>query len=453
MKNQNFTCLLILNEKENTIINSWAKKDNIKLTSDPNQKYDFYISDHLLDPIIKNQIEKPGLLIGDYQHDLLSEKQFGVKENELNPTLLKIFLSKIFDELNYRSKIQEEEVLYKNLFHESLDPILVADIEGNIKLVNKAFKELFGPGAKPGKIKFDDLFPANIVSKVINAIKVGLPIDKMGVMAEYESLKMEGLLNVVPIKDNMKNITGFHALFHDATIAKKAEKIINRAKKLSMTSRMARAMAHEIRNPITNVNLALEQLLESNQNHDDEFVLYTNMIQRNTNRINLLIDKLLKSSNPEKIDSTELINPEQTIINAFDTIKDRIQLKNIVCGIDLDPANQTKRIIGNEERLEMAFTNLLLNAIEAIEHDEGKVGISCDVFDSKFFIILEDNGKGMTIDEQEHIFDPFYTNKSNGVGLGMTTVHTIIQEHNGSIDLNSNYGKGTKFVISFPVAN
>ncbi|QCK15860.1 two-component system sensor histidine kinase NtrB [Mangrovivirga cuniculi] len=453
MKHQNFTCLLILKEKDNSIIDNWAEHENIKLTTDSNQKYDFYISDHFLDPIIKNQIEKPGLLIGNYRNNKLSEKQFEVQHEDLNQSLLKIFISKISDEIDYRSKIQEEEVLYKNLFHESLDPILIADIEGNIKLVNKAFKELFGPGAKPGKIKFEDLFPPSIVSKVINAIKVGLPIDKMAVAAEFESLKMEGLLNVVPIKDNMKNITGFHALFHDSTIAKKAEKIINRAKKLSMTSRMARAMAHEIRNPITNVNLALEQLIESNQNHDDEFELYTNMIQRNTNRINLLIDKLLKSSNPEKIDSTELINPEQTIINAFDTIKDRVQLKNIVCGIDLDPESQTKRIKGNEERLEMAFTNLLLNAIEAIEHTEGKVGISCDVFDSKFFIILEDNGKGMTTEEQEHIFDPFYTNKSSGVGLGMTTVHTIIQEHNGSIDLNSDYGKGTKFVISFPVAN
>ncbi|NMM47989.1 two-component system sensor histidine kinase NtrB [Marinigracilibium pacificum] len=456
MKNRSFNCLLLLNEKispnTKSIIEHWAENYKIILSDGMDIPYDFYIADHLAKPIIKNKIEKPGIVIGDFDPDKLSENQYHVREEDINCSLLNIFKHKVIEEFNYRSKLIEEEILYKNLFHESLDPILIADIKGNIKLVNKAFKELFGPNAKAGKTMFQDLFPENIVSKVINAINVGLPIDNMSVKVEFENLNLEGMLNVVPIKDNNKNITGFHALYHDNTITKKAEKVLNRVKKISMTSRMARAMAHEIRNPITNVNLALEQLVESHEGTDDEFDLYTDMIKRNTERINLLIDKLLKSSNPEKINSKQLINPEKVIMDSFKTIQDRIQLKDIKYSLDINPEKQSKRINGNEERLEIAFNNLLINAIEAIEHDHGKVSITSNVFDSKFFIILEDNGKGMTNEEQEHLFDPFYTNKKQGVGLGMTTVHTIIQEHNGSIDLTSMQGRGTKFVICLPVA-
>jgi signal transduction histidine kinase len=126
---------------------------------------------------------------------------------------------------------------------------------------------------------------------------------------------------------------------------------------------------------------------------------------------------------------------------------DRVQLKRIQIakqfaeeelGLPLDPVS-----------LEMAFLNLITNAIEAMEEDRGILRITTKTQGDTIQVIFTDNGSGISEDDMEKIFEPYFTGKNNGMGIGLSTTMSIIHAHHGRIDVQSELGTGTTFTISF----
>ena len=219
---------------------------------------------------------------------------------------------------------------------------------------------------------------------------------------------------------------------------------LRRLEKYVVTGRIARVMAHEVRNPLTNINLACEQLRVEVETQDSE--IFFTMIKRNSERINQLVSDLLATTRAELSFSPASIN--EILDDSLYLALDRIQLNQINVEKHFD--DSICSIPADTEKLKIAFLNLIVNAIEAMDNN-GKLEITTKSLPGKCLVTISDNGKGMQQSQLDRLFEPYFTTKVKGNGLGLANSHNIILGHKGSITAESELGKGTSFTITFPV--
>ncbi len=225
--------------------------------------------------------------------------------------------------------------------------------------------------------------------------------------------------------------------------ANKEIRELRNIEKFASTGRIARTIAHEVRNPLTNINLAAEQLKESLPENDDNNMLL-DMVKRNSLRINQLISNLLNATKFSEL-TFEKVSVNEVIDHALEFANDRINLKHIK--VEKHYETGACKIAVDEEKIKIAFLNIIVNAVEAMEADKGILRITTEALNKKCRITFEDNGIGMNEETVTKLFEPFFTNKDNGNGLGLTNTQNIILNHKGRIEVDSEEGKGTKFII------
>jgi len=218
--------------------------------------------------------------------------------------------------------------------------------------------------------------------------------------------------------------------------------------KFAATGRIARTMAHEVRNPLTNISLATEQLKDMTVQNEESAVLLT-MITRNASRINELVSDLLNSTRFQQLEF-EKIGVNQLIDETLELANDRIELNHIK--VEKQYTKDACEISADKEKMKVAILNIIVNAIEAMEKNNGmeKEGIlRLKTFreDDKCVLEIRDNGIGMNDDTLQKIFEPYFTNKNKGSGLGLTGVQNTILNHKGTIKVSSKPGEGTAFTI------
>jgi len=217
--------------------------------------------------------------------------------------------------------------------------------------------------------------------------------------------------------------------------------------KFAATGRISRTIAHEVRNPLTNINLATEQLRNEISANEDANTLFE-MISRNSNRINQLISDLLNSTRISELKYIES-SINDVLDSSFEFASDRIELKQIKVikdyGKDICP------ILVDQEKIKIAFLNIIVNAIEAMD-DHGTLHLSTETRNNRCVAKISDNGRGLAKEDVARLFEPYFTTKEKGTGLGLTNTQNIILAHNGSISVESELGKGTTFTISFDFA-
>lgn len=214
--------------------------------------------------------------------------------------------------------------------------------------------------------------------------------------------------------------------------------------KFAFSGRIARTIAHEVRNPLTNISLATEQLKEMNAGNNDSDLLI-DMIKRNSTRINQLVSDLLTSTRFAKL-NYEPANINDVLEDSLQQAIDRSDLKNIK--IEKKYSSQAMPIRVDKEKMKLAFLNIIMNAIEAMEKDTGVLKISTRDQDGKCVIEFTDNGNGIPENVIQRVFEPYFTSKSKGTGLGLTNTQNIILNHEGSIAVESREGQGTSFTIT-----
>lgn len=215
--------------------------------------------------------------------------------------------------------------------------------------------------------------------------------------------------------------------------------------KFAATGRIARTIAHEVRNPLTNINLAAEQLKSELGTATDNSEMLFEMIARNSQRINQLISDLLNSTkfselNYEKIPVNDLV--DEALLQA----KDRISLSN--AEVIRVFTEKSCIVSADKERLKIALLNIIINALEAVEQTAGgKLQIETQAENNRCRISISDNGPGMDSESVSRLFEPYFTTKPKGNGLGLTNTQNIILNHKGEITVESELGKGTRFNI------
>lgn len=225
--------------------------------------------------------------------------------------------------------------------------------------------------------------------------------------------------------------------------------LMKRSEKFLATGRIARTIAHEVRNPLTNIDLAAAQIKAELPDDNANTSMLFDMINRNSRRINQLISKLLDATRFADLSfARHSIN--ELLDEALELAKDRLELNQIK--VEKKYSTDICEISVDAEKVKIAFLNLIVNASEAMEPGKGILQILTKGEDGKCIVQITDNGHGMSEEQLNHVFEPYFTTKTSGNGLGLTNTANIILNHKGDISVSSEPGKGTTFTIKFDFA-
>jgi len=214
--------------------------------------------------------------------------------------------------------------------------------------------------------------------------------------------------------------------------------------KFTATGRVARTIAHEVRNPLTNISLAAEQLQELTiQNNESSMLL--DMIGRNSIRINQLVSDLLNATKIIEL-NIRPVNINKILDETLEMAADRLDLSQVK--VEKNYATDVCHVAVDEEKIKIAFLNIIVNAIEAMEKSKGILLLRTKNGGDTCIIEIEDNGNGMDDDTLQKLFEPYFTSKPNGNGLGLTNCQNIILSHGGNITVKSTLRKGTSFFVT-----
>jgi PAS domain S-box-containing protein len=236
----------------------------------------------------------------------------------------------------------------------------------------------------------------------------------------------------------------------DITDQLQLEEQIRRNQRLTATRNLAFSVAHEVKNPLNSLKLLIDLIQKKYKPSEDvdTYSHYLSTIYDEINRIRDIIEQYLRYSRPPSLTLT-LVNFPELIDEVSTLFAPQLRERNIVFRKDLQPHQPIK---GDRNQLKQVFINLIKNAQEAIEHS-GEISITGKVFNSYYEIRVKDDGKGVPEKDLDSIFDLHFTTKPNGNGVGLTVVLQIIMAHNAKINVESEEGHGTTFVLQFTLEN
>jgi len=204
------------------------------------------------------------------------------------------------------------------------------------------------------------------------------------------------------------------------------------------------ALVHEVRNPLANVNLAADMLKTIITSEDQK--LYLDIIMRNSIRINNVLTDMLRTFQPDETHLEEH-SIRELLDEVLDVSMDRILLKNIV--VIKNYIKKDYKTFVDKLKLKIAFTNIIINAIEAMPLEKGELKLVTRSTKGKPVVEIKDNGVGIAKENIKHIFKPYFTNRPGGMGLGLSTTLDMLQSNHVRVNVRSELGKGTSFILSF----
>ena len=343
--------------------------------------------------------------------------------------------------------LRSNERKFRSIFERSKDAVFLIDQNMVFKDVNYITSVLLGYSRDElMTMSLNDFFAKpEQADKINNQLRTEGNVDDIEVDLLSRSQEiMQAVLSLSMEMDADDNLY-VQGIIHDITNLKKAEKATLQAEKLSAANRLVRALAHEVRNPLNNINLSVEQLAQ--ENLGEAGIVYTDIISRNSKRINDLISELLLSSSlpPENI--REKRSLQDILDESIAAIIDRITLKKVNWKVVYP--DEPAYILADPLKLKIAFTNIIVNAIEAMIENKGVLDISVTSQNGHHLVSIKDNGSGISAENLPHLFEPYFTFKRNGLGLGLATTLNIIQSHKASIDVQTNPNQGSNFILRF----
>jgi len=341
--------------------------------------------------------------------------------------------------------------------------IAVNDLNGIISDVNEGLIRMLGYNSKGellGKSHFE-LIPQRYHSEIRARMEEGLERESLGQMcnniARADGSEFPAEISATVLKDASNNPTGFITIIRDVTQRKQAEERekqlqqeLNLAGHLASIGEMASGVAHEINNPLTGV-IGFTQLL-MNRDIPDDIREDLEVINKEAQRVAEIVSGLLAFAHQHK-PGREQIDINQLILEVLKLRSHNMQVDNIQAVTHLAPDLPQTTADGNQ--LQQVFVNIILNAEKAMikENGGGQLSIKREQVDDIIRISLADDGPGISKENLDKIFNPFFTTSEagQGTGLGLSICHGIITQHNGRIYAESELGKGATFIVELPL--
>ena len=351
----------------------------------------------------------------------------------------------------------------KNFLDSVVDGVIVVDKEDRIREINQATLDLLGYKKKEDllMLPFEKICKNFSVDSLKDEIPLAgqeliylnkdgreIPVSvNISARASYPEDIIFMARDISKIKELIAELTcSQEELKTSYTELKVSKDNLVRSEKLAYTGRIAASIAHEIRNPLTNISMSIQQLKNVNRIKQEGFK-YVEIIERNIERINYLITELLNCARPAKL-NLQPYDIHKVLKDVLESNKAKISLQRIKVTKDFTSKPSTLRI--DKEQIERAFLNLIINAIETMPRG-GNLTIITELNGNFFLAKIHDTGRGIREKDIINIFDPFFSTKSGGVGLGLTICYGIIVSHGGTIEVESKSKKGSTFIVSLPI--
>jgi len=345
-------------------------------------------------------------------------------------------------ELEQRKKYME--IVLKNV----AAGVISIDEEGNVTTINTSAEEMLEiKGEAVLDKKFSEALPKEYVEQLeplLGEIKSsGLDSMERQLTVNWEGKSLSLLINLTTLRDEEGKPLGVLTVFDDLTQLMKAQR-------MAAWREVARRIAHEIKNPLTPIQLSAQRLrkryLEKLQPDGAVFDECTRTIVKQVEELKGMVNEFsnfarMPASQPTPNQLNDII--QETLV-LFKEAHKRIKFEFVpnhlpVMNVDRD---QMKRVI----------INLIKNSLTAIEN-EGKIRIQTN-YDHRLQIArleVSDDGRGIPDEDKERLFEPYFSTRKSGMGLGLTIVNAIISDHNGYIRVRDNKPRGTTFLIELPV--
>jgi len=292
-------------------------------------------------------------------------------------------------------------------------------------------------------------FTIGIIVCLIIAEKYTEPIKRIATASR--KIAMGELVRIGPTdrKDEIGTlVTSFNEMVDKLSEQKELEEKLKKSEQLSLIGQLSSGIAHEIRNPLNFLTLSIghlkERISEEKISDKEELAELLDNLVKEVYRINELIHNFLFLGKTIAL-HREHISPGDLINEALVTIKDKVR-----SGIEVKTScDEAGEIFCDREYIRLSLINLIVNAIQSI-NDSGQVRIECSDQDGMTCMSVSDTGHGIAEDELDRIFEPYYSTKKLGIGLGLAITKRFVEEHGGTISALSQVGKGTTMMIRLP---
>jgi two-component system, sporulation sensor kinase E len=366
-------------------------------------------------------------------------------KSELNSEKLERCIRYSLDRADSLRELKARENKYRNLFKGSKDAVFISDKNLVFTEYNQAASLLFGSGELLHCSLFDFLKDETQKEKLRDFLVKEENASDIEIQIQDPQGEVKPCLLSVSFQLDSHPHHLIHGIIHDITNIRKAEQANLQAQKLAANERLIRILAHEIRNPLNNITLAVEQL--KTPSDDEEIQNYlVGIVQRNCTRINKIITELLDLTKPLEL-KFEKHSLQDILDESLSLANDRINLQHIK--VQKNYPDSPIELDVDRSKLIIAFTNLVINAIEAMETNKGELDVSISALPTTCSVSIRDNGKGIPDEFLPKLFEPFFTSKKNGMGLGLAACYSIIESHKGTIHIETKIDRGSTFIISF----
>ncbi len=241
--------------------------------------------------------------------------------------------------------------------------------------------------------------------------------------------------------------TGFLLLFTDLTEMKETERRLRHSERMAAIGELSAGIAHEIRNPLASIQGSAE-ILHAELNGEGESQKLMHLILRETDRLNSIIEDFLQfaRARPLHLELTpfhDLMNEVLEMVKNHPEYSHGIEIQNRISNDGLSTSM-------DKDQMKQVFLNICLNGVKAME-GKGKLSIYTCQKGERVGVVFEDTGKGILPRDRDKIFQPFYTTSEKGHGLGLAIAHRIVEGHGGEIQVDSETGRGSRFIVWIPM--
>lgn len=278
----------------------------------------------------------------------------------------------------------------------------------------------------------------NLVERIESVLKMrGVELRNRELLAEREKL--------------LEEIKGWNSEL-ERRIQKESENLykahaeVVQSQKLATLGYLAAGMAHEIRNPLNTISLFVQLLREGMT--DPDKLEYVGMILKEVDRVDDTLRKLLDTAKRPMYELSE-VSIEQIIRSTLESFRPQTSVHRIE--VAFSSSGSPALIRADPSELQQIFTNLFLNAIHEMP-DGGRLGVDLHHDEKEVTVLVSDTGKGIPRENMASIFDPFFSTKSQGTGMGLSVVLRIVKNYRGKIEVLETGNNGTVFLVSLPIA-
>jgi len=245
--------------------------------------------------------------------------------------------------------------------------------------------------------------------------------------------------------------TTFNEMLGDLRRKRELEEQLRRAEHSAVVGRLASGIAHEIRNPLNFMNLSIDHLQARVAPEDPstraEHTRILSMIKEEIARLNRMVSDFLSYGRPARLDFRE-IDAHLLLGEIAEFVKAQADEQHVCIELRVE-GDQSTMLEADAKQLRTCFSNLIINAIQAMPHG-GQLTITLRPDDTEQVILISDTGVGIPESAREQIFEPYYSTKETGIGLGLPLTRKIIEEHGGKIEVGNTDEVGTTFIVTLP---